>query len=125
MAGNIYVYDFDLAKGTISNKHVLIHYPEGTGFPDGLTLADNGDIVVAVWAGWRVDRFSAEGQLLTSIKMPARNITCPFYAGHNKEIIFVCSAMFDLENKPDLGESAGLSMLVDNVPFSHAAGAKD
>lgn len=115
MAGNIYVYDFDLAKGTIFNKQVLIHYPEGTGIPDGITLADNGDIIVAVWAGWRVDRFSAEGQLLNSIKMPARNITCPTYAGHNKEILFVCSASFDLENKSDLGESAGLSMLVDNA----------
>jgi sugar lactone lactonase YvrE len=57
----IYVYDFDLYPGTISNRRPFIMLDATDGTPDGLTVDEEGCLWVAVWDAWRVSRYRPTG----------------------------------------------------------------
>ena len=65
----IYVYDFDLFPGTISNRRPFIILDASDGTPDGLTVDAEGCLWVAVWDAWHVARFSPRGQELQRIRL--------------------------------------------------------
>jgi DNA-binding IclR family transcriptional regulator/sugar lactone lactonase YvrE len=64
----VYVYDFDLRAGTISNRRPLITLAADDGVPDGLTVDDEGCLWIAVWDAWRIARYSPDGRELLRIR---------------------------------------------------------
>jgi sugar lactone lactonase YvrE len=109
----IYAYDFDLEAGSLSNRRDLITYQPTEGLPDGIAVSPNGDIWVAVWTGWRLDRYSSQGALIESIKLPARNITCPAFGGKDNTLLFTTTATYDLEGEKQMGENAGEVLIIN------------
>lgn len=81
VAHAIYVYDYDLDTGYISNRRVLCNIYDGT--PDGMLIDSDENLWVAIWDGARVEvRSSKTGLLKKSYDAPTANITCLAY---NKE----------------------------------------
>ena len=88
----IYVYDFDLLAGTISNRRPLITFSEADGKPDGLTVDAEGCLWVAAWDAWHVARFAPDGRALQRIRMPVARPTSCCFGGASLETLFVTSA---------------------------------
>ncbi|KAI4120550.1 MAG: hypothetical protein LQ338_006935 [Usnochroma carphineum] len=88
--GNIFVFDYDLASGSISNRRVFFHYPdEELGGPDGFVLDSEGNLWTAICGGGKVLKISPGGKVIGEISFPTRMISCPGFAG---EDLFVTSA---------------------------------
>jgi len=45
-------FDFDPETGGLSNRRVAFEVPLGMGFPDGMTVDEEGMLWVALWMGW-------------------------------------------------------------------------
>lgn len=104
--GNIFVYDFDLETGSISNRRVFFHYSdEDGGVPDGFAMDIEGNLWTAICGGGKVLKISAEGRVVGVIEMPTRMISCPGFAG---EELFITSAEEEEPEKyPDSVEYGG------------------
>ena len=88
----IYVYDYDRATGTISNRKPLIRLDSDEGLPDGMTVDREGFIWVAKWFGSGVSRYDPEGKLERTIDLPAAQTSSITFGGPDLRDIFVTSA---------------------------------
>jgi sugar lactone lactonase YvrE/DNA-binding IclR family transcriptional regulator len=95
----IYVYDFDLMAGTISNRRPFITLDANDGTPDGMTVDEEGCLWVAIWDAWRVSRYSPEGKEILRIKMPVPRPTSCCFGGDNLDTLFVTSASVRLNEE--------------------------
>ena len=109
-AKNVYAYDFDQASGNISNKRVFYHH-EQDSFPDGHAMDVEGNIWHACYHGSKVIRISPEGKVTGEISLPARNITCPVFAGTS--LYITSAAEDDPKSYPDAVRYAGSVFKVD------------
>ncbi|KAI4198771.1 MAG: hypothetical protein LQ346_002699 [Caloplaca aetnensis] len=103
---NIFVFDFDLASGVISNRKVFFHHPdEEDGGPDGFAIDAEENLWTAICGGWKVLKISPEGKVVGEIVLPTRMISCPAFAG---EDLFITSAEEEEPGKyPDSVELGG------------------
>ncbi len=88
----IYVYDFDLLSGSISNRRNFVTLSAGDGTPDGLTVDQEGCLWVAVWDAWRISRYSPSGEELLRIRMPVPRPTSCCFGGPDLDTLYVTSA---------------------------------
>lgn len=90
----IYVYDYDLKTGSISNKKVLCDM--GFDTPDGMTIDNSDNLFIAIWDGSRIEvRNSKTGALKEEIKMPTSLITSATFIGEKMDTLLVTSAKLD------------------------------
>lgn len=87
------VYRFALrADGSLGERAPLITFSEADGYPDGMTVDNQGGIWIAHWGGGRISRFTADGMLDRTIPLPARQVTNIVFAGPDLSRMFVTSA---------------------------------
>jgi sugar lactone lactonase YvrE len=92
---NIYAYDYDEDTGEISNKRVFFHVEDEHGQPDGQALDSDGNLWSAIFGMGIVVKLSAEGNVLATVKLPTRCVTCPVFVD---DWIYVTTAE---EEEPD------------------------
>ncbi|OAB45165.1 SMP-30/gluconolactonase/LRE family protein [Paenibacillus antarcticus] len=99
-------FDYDGAKGTISNRRMAFKMPDDAGYPDGMTVDAEGMLWIAEWNGGRVGRWNPDtGQLLDQIAVPSGHVTSCVFGGRELEDLYIttaCTGMkYDLlEEKP-------------------------
>jgi sugar lactone lactonase YvrE len=90
----IYVYDFDIESGNISNKRLFldtsIAYPDFN--PDGACVDAEGYIWWALWNGSRVIRIAPDASIVAEIDIPALRPTAPCFFGKDLSSIFITSS---------------------------------
>ncbi|MEP5089327.1 MAG: SMP-30/gluconolactonase/LRE family protein, partial [Paracoccaceae bacterium] len=104
--GKIFAYDFDLAKGEISNKREFATFDRG--HPDGSTVDAEGFVWNARWGGSCVVRFAPNGTVDRVVEIPAAQVTNCAFGGSDLSTLFVTTARqdlsdSDLKNTPDAG----------------------
>ncbi len=92
----IYVYDFDLDSGQISNKKIFTKVAINDGYPDGLTVDSEGFIWIANWDGWKITRYKPNGLIDQFIWLPVPRPTSLTFGGENLKTLFVTSARIGL-----------------------------
>jgi sugar lactone lactonase YvrE len=109
------VYRYDLApSGDLSAQQVFVRFDEpGWGYPDGLTCDAEGCVWIAHWGGYRVSRFSAEGELIEFIRIPTAQPTSCTFGGADLKRLFVTSAAVGLERDANANGLAGAVFAVD------------
>lgn len=95
----IYAYDYDPEVGTIRNRRTLVRVPEGEGVPDGLTVDSDGCIWSARWGGWKVARYSPDGELMEEIGLPIECPTSCTFGGENLHQLYISSAWTALDDR--------------------------
>lgn len=96
----IEAFDFDLATGAISNRRPVIHFPDGAGSPDGMTIDADGNLWIAMWGGWKVLGYNPNtGEPVGAIELPAANVTSCAFGGPNLDELYITSAWAGL--RPD------------------------
>lgn len=92
----IYAYDYDSATGLLSNPRAAVKVPVESGNPDGFTIAEDGTLFVAHWAGGAIRRYDpATGKELEKWEFPAVHVTCCCFGGENLDELYVNTSSID------------------------------
>ncbi len=94
----IYAYDFYTQSGDLSNRRVFTQVPwdAGEGFPDGLAVDAEGCIWSARWGGWKVVRYTPDGQIERVIPMPVEFPTSCAFGGPDMKDLYITSAWVEI-----------------------------
>ncbi len=95
----VYVYDYDELTGNISNRQELISTREEDGVPDGLVIDREGCLWSARWDGWKVVRYSPQGEVIQEIPLPVKRPTSCAFGGSDMSTLFITSASIDLSSE--------------------------
>lgn len=90
--GMIYVFDFDLEEGHISNRRSFFSLEDRKpAIVDGATVDSEGYYWFALNLGGKILRLDPKGRLDREIDFPTRGPTCVTFGGENYETLFVTS----------------------------------
>jgi len=95
-ARKIYVYDFDLASGTIGGRRIFAEFDAADGTPDGLAIDAAGCVWVAMWDGWAVRRYRPDGSLDRTVPVPVPRPTSCAFGGVDRKMLYITSARIRL-----------------------------
>ncbi|HEU4850917.1 MAG TPA: SMP-30/gluconolactonase/LRE family protein [Telluria sp.] len=91
-------YAFDLAHGTVGERHPFQAFPDDKsapgygGRPDGAAVDSEGAYWIAMYEGGRILRFSPEGELLRELLVPMRCPTMVAFGGSDLQTLYITSA---------------------------------
>lgn len=91
-AGTIFAFDYDIARGGLSNQRVFAQVPNEHGLPDGLTVDAEGFVWSAHWGGARITRYAPEGTIDRVIALPVPNVTSLAFGGPALDRLYVTTA---------------------------------
>ena len=116
-----FAYDISKKDPTPRNRRVLISYTHEEGLPDGLTVDSEGCLWVAHWGGARITRFSAAGDRLRVVEIPAPHVTTVGFGGEDYATLYITTAREGmspdaLELWPQSGDLFALKPGVSGVP---------
>ena len=96
--GTVTRYDYDLKTGNIKNPEIVIRVPESIGFPDGMTIDENGMLWIAMWGGSAITRWNPEtGALLDRYELPVQNVSSCCFGGPGMDTLFITTASQDTD----------------------------
>jgi len=86
------VYAFDLAQdGALSNKRIFVSI-NGGGHPDGMAVDADGHVWIALFGGWRIERYDPQGRKVGEVRFPCANITKLAFGGDDLRTAYVTTA---------------------------------
>jgi len=88
----VWVYDFDIARGTLSGKRRFFSTADIEGRVDGATCDAEGNYWCALVHGAAVACISPAGRLLERIPVPARHPTMVTFGGPRLDQLYVTTA---------------------------------
>ena len=97
LAHSVDAFDYDVARGTISERRTLAPIDPNDGVPDGLTLDAEGTIWVALWGGSEVRRYTPRGELVDRVSVPASQPSSCIFGGRALDTLYITSARTGLE----------------------------
>lgn len=93
----VVAFDYDLASGDIANERVAVTFPDGIGWPDGMTSDRQGRLWVGMWGGSALTVWNpANGELIQRVPVPAQNVTSCVFGGPNLTDLYITSACIGL-----------------------------
>lgn len=104
--GEIYIFDFNVEDGSLSNRRLFLKIEEEGIEPDGLTVDAEGYVWSARWNGSCIKRFAPDGKEVLEVIFPARKITCMTFAGVDYQDIYITSATVDKMSEEETGAGA-------------------
>ena len=102
---NIYIFDYEIATGELSNQRVFVNTGENDGIPDGMTVDAEGYVWSARWDGSSLVRYSPQGEQVNRIWFPARKVSSVIFGGDDYTDMYVTTA--GGQNKTGDGPGAG------------------
>lgn len=86
------VYAFDIGDdGSLERKRVFANI-DGSGYPDGMAVDDEGCVWVALFGGGRIERFSPDGRCVGRVDFPCSNITKLAFGGADLQTVYATTA---------------------------------
>jgi sugar lactone lactonase YvrE len=94
------IFAFDVAEsGVLSNKRLFVQLSDAEGYTDGVTVDSAGRVWIALFNGWGVHCYSAAGELVRRIEIPAANATKLAFGGQDLKTGYVTSARKGLSSQ--------------------------
>lgn len=90
------VFDYEPEEGRIANRRRLITVPKSTGSPDGMNVDADGCLWVALWNGWAIHRYTPDGKLDMTVRLPTMCVTCCAFGGPDMRDFFITTSARDL-----------------------------
>jgi sugar lactone lactonase YvrE/DNA-binding IclR family transcriptional regulator len=115
----VYAYDYGDALGA---RRVFARFDDDVK-PDGLATDADGGVWVAVWDGWRIERYAPDGRRTRTIRLPVPRPTSLAFGGPALTTLFVTSARARLDSEsltaaPASGALFAIDATVAGVPVS-------
>lgn len=99
MVRNVYAFDLDPARGTLSGKRLFTTFTEADGYPDGMAIDADDHLWICQWGGSGVTRFTPEGKRDLKIDLPSPLVTSCAFAGDNLDTLYITTATVDMDEK--------------------------
>jgi len=102
-------FDYNIENGEIEDERVVIVFKKEEGFPDGMTIDEEGMLWIAHWGGNKVGRWDpASGKMIEKIDIPVKRVSSVTFGGPELDELFITTAErgFNEINK-ELDESSG------------------
>lgn len=96
----IYAYDYDAGRHSVSNRRIFVQLGDDLGVPDGMTVDAEGFVWSANWGGSCIIRFDPDGKEERRIAMPASQSSSVMFGGPDLTDIYVTSANFGTGEPP-------------------------
>lgn len=109
LAQTVWAWDFEPASGEIANRRVFITLSDG--FPDGATVDADAHLWLAVWNGWRLERYRPDGTLERRVPLPVQCPTCPAFGGPDLATLYVTSASNVIDEPQRQPQAGGIFAL--------------
>ncbi|MFD1888467.1 SMP-30/gluconolactonase/LRE family protein [Paenibacillus wenxiniae] len=94
----IRAFDYNIEDGSIENARVIANIDDADGFPDGMTIDEEGMLWVARWGGRRVSRIDpATGEVVAEVQVDADNVTSCVFGGANLDELYITTARGERE----------------------------
>jgi sugar lactone lactonase YvrE len=94
----LYAFDLD-DDGAIANRRVFARIEQPDAYPDGTAIDSTGCVWVGLFGGWGVNRYSPQGELLETLKMPVANCTKPAFGGDDLRTLYITTAWKGLSSE--------------------------
>ncbi|MCA0148406.1 MULTISPECIES: SMP-30/gluconolactonase/LRE family protein [Rossellomorea] len=111
-------YRYDVTTGHIECPEVVINFPEGAGFPDGMTIDEDGMLWIAHWGGKGISRWNPyNGKQLEFIAVPAVNVTSCAFGGPELNEMYITTARTRMtdEQLNEYPHAGGVYILKTNI----------
>jgi sugar lactone lactonase YvrE len=95
--GEVDAFDFDSDSGALDRRRTLVHVGTSGAAPDGLTVDDDGDVWVALWNGGLVARYTPDGALRQTVRVPVDRPTSCAFGGRDRTTLFVTTSRDGLD----------------------------
>jgi sugar lactone lactonase YvrE len=92
----IWMFDFDLAAGTVANRRPFADLSGRKALPDGSCVDADGFLWNAEYAGSRLTRYAPDGRVDRFIELPVINPTSCCFGGADFATLYVTSAAYRL-----------------------------
>jgi sugar lactone lactonase YvrE len=90
---SVRAFDYDLDRGRIRNPRTVISVDPSEGFPDGMTIDQEGMLWIAHWEGWQVARWNPHtGKKIASISVPVSRVTSCVFGGEKMNQLYITTA---------------------------------
>ena len=104
-AFEIYLFDYDMSTGYLTNQRLFVKAREQDGFPDGITIDAEGFLWTAQWDGSCVIRYRPDGSEDKRIHFPTKKVSSLTFGGDDYTDLYVTTAGGD--DPQENGENAG------------------
>jgi L-arabinonolactonase len=123
----IFVYDFDLAAGTMGSRRVFATMDDQPGVPDGASVDTEGFIWIAVFDGGCLLRYAPDGRISRRVPLPVSRPTACAFGGADLATLYITTARFrlapdKLAAEPLAGGLLALDVGVSGLPEPLYAG---
>jgi D-xylonolactonase len=117
-AREIYLFDYDVASGAISNQRLFANNPPEEGLPDGMTVDAQGYVWSARWDGGCLVRYTPDGMLERRVSFPAKKVSSVIFGGPDYTDMYITTAGGDhkAEEGVDAGALFRLNLGIKGVP---------
>ncbi|MGC8517858.1 MAG: SMP-30/gluconolactonase/LRE family protein [Steroidobacteraceae bacterium] len=116
------VYAFNRPEPhVLTNKRVLVQIEPGDGYPDGTTVDAEGCLWVALWSGWAVRRYSPDGRLLATVRLPCAQVTKVAFGGADLRTGYVTTARQGLSPTERAAQTMAGDVFCFNAPVAGLA----
>jgi D-xylonolactonase len=92
LAYEIYLFDYDVETGAISNQRVFARFGKEDGMPDGSTLDSQGRLWSALWDGSAVVRLREDGSVAERIELPTGKVSSVTFGGEDMRDMYITTA---------------------------------
>lgn len=93
----VMAYDYEAETGNIKNGRVVIDRTSKKGYADGMTIDTEGMLWIALWDGWKVERWNPQtGKLIGIIELPVSLVTSCTFGGPDMRDLYITSARIGL-----------------------------
>lgn len=96
-AYEIYLFDYDIETGNLTNQRLFVKVSEEDGFPDGGTVDAEGCFWSAIWGGSCLIRYTPDGKEERRIPVPVKKTSSLIFGGDDYTDIYVTTAVGDSE----------------------------
>ena len=101
-------YDFEVDSGDVGQMRVVAEFDPGEGLPDGIAVAGDGSIWVAMFGAGKLRRFDRDGTSMRSITVPTLNVTSLAFGGESGCDVLLTTGTYKLSAEqvaadPDAG----------------------
>jgi sugar lactone lactonase YvrE len=90
-------FDYDADSGAMSRRRPFVEI-EGEGRPDGLCVDVDGAVWIALWPGWSVRRYLADGTLDAILPLPVAQVSSCVFGGPELDELFITTAWSTLSD---------------------------
>jgi sugar lactone lactonase YvrE len=98
----------DAATGEPLARETAFPVGADEGWPDGMTIDDEGCLWVALWGGGQVIRYSTDGRVLARVRVEPEQVSSCAFGGEERRTLFITTSQEGLDaaarrRRPDAG----------------------